>query len=184
MTSDIWVFLSFLEKVREVGKGKWVSLCPAHDDHSPSLTIGEGERGFLLRCWAGCSLDEICVALGIRKCELFYDHGMPPSERRSLPPRLRRFNWRGMSHDLEFASESHWLRSQAIFESTRKIDLRTLNDEELDATWKCLAVGFHSLQVSENLKSTAFKLRAHGLKLSHNRLASRVTARRKGRAAA
>jgi hypothetical protein len=28
--------------------------CPAHDDHSPSLSIRQGDRGFLVHCYAGC----------------------------------------------------------------------------------------------------------------------------------
>ena len=36
--------LSRLEGVRKVGNG-WVALCPAHDDHNPSLSIGFGSDG-------------------------------------------------------------------------------------------------------------------------------------------
>ncbi len=48
--------LSRLESVKAGKAGKWTSLCPAHDDRSPSLAISEGEDGrCLLFCHAGCS---------------------------------------------------------------------------------------------------------------------------------
>ena len=52
--------LSRLEGVKKVGNG-WVALCPAHDDHNPSLSIGIGSDGWILmHCFAGCSIEEIC----------------------------------------------------------------------------------------------------------------------------
>ena len=63
--------LSRLEGVRKVGNG-WVALCPAHDDHNPSLSIGVGSDGrILLHCFAGCSIEDICSALGIEIKDLF-----------------------------------------------------------------------------------------------------------------
>lgn len=58
---------------KSTGQG-WIAHCPAHDDRTPSLQIREGERGLLLKCWAGCSLQSICDALGIEQRELFFDH--------------------------------------------------------------------------------------------------------------
>ncbi len=51
---------------------KWISLCPAHDDHNPSLSIKRGDDGrTLLHCHAGCSLDAITQALGLTTQDLF-----------------------------------------------------------------------------------------------------------------
>jgi hypothetical protein len=52
---------------------RWSATCPAHADSSPSLSITEGDKGVLLRCWAGCSLPEICSALGIKPKDLFFE---------------------------------------------------------------------------------------------------------------
>jgi len=53
-------------------KDGWLVLCPAHDDHTPSLRISEGAEGrALLTCRAGCTLDSIVSALGIKKGDLF-----------------------------------------------------------------------------------------------------------------
>lgn len=64
--------LSQLEKVRRSGKS-WTACCPVHDDRSPSLSIGYGEKGILLNCLAGCPSDAIVTALGLSWADLFYD---------------------------------------------------------------------------------------------------------------
>lgn len=47
------------------GQG-WVCHCPAHDDHTPSLSVTEGNTGkVLLHCHAGCRYPSIIAALGI-----------------------------------------------------------------------------------------------------------------------
>jgi 5S rRNA maturation endonuclease (ribonuclease M5) len=63
--------LAKLDGARRSGDG-WAARCPAHDDRSPSLTIGEGDDGrVLLHCQAGCTLDAICAALGLDLADLF-----------------------------------------------------------------------------------------------------------------
>ena len=52
-------------------KGKWhdgkafgLAACPAHDDASPSLSIGTGDDGrTLVHCLAGCSQERVIAAL-------------------------------------------------------------------------------------------------------------------------
>src|SRR5207247_4574987 len=53
--------------------------CPAHDDHSPSLSIRQADDRVLLRCWAGCRVENICTALGIALADLYDDarHSRP-----------------------------------------------------------------------------------------------------------
>ena len=68
--------LELLENVKQVGPGRWLAQCPAHDDHVPSLSIAEGEDGrTLLHCFAGCSTEDICRTLGISLRDLFEDSG-------------------------------------------------------------------------------------------------------------
>lgn len=48
-------------------KGGWSCLCPAHDDHKPSLSLSLSEEGVLLaHCYAGCSFPDIMFALSKR----------------------------------------------------------------------------------------------------------------------
>src|SRR5262245_35551145 len=65
------LFLSKLPSARRNGTG-WTACCPAHDDRRPSLSIREGEDGkVLVHCHAGCTIDDICAAIGVRPSELF-----------------------------------------------------------------------------------------------------------------
>jgi hypothetical protein len=68
------------------GTGQWKSLCPAHDDTNPSLSIAETPDGTaLVHCYAGCSQDAIVAAMGLRKEELF-----PPKADAPPKPDLKR----------------------------------------------------------------------------------------------
>lgn len=55
------------DMVRKLG-GKWhgdyaMCRCPAHADGRPSLRVRVGEKAVLLRCFAGCTSDEIFAAM-------------------------------------------------------------------------------------------------------------------------
>ncbi len=63
--------LSLLPDAKETGDG-WKTCCPAHEDTNPSLSIREGDDGrVLLYCFAGCSLDAVCEAVGLKPADLF-----------------------------------------------------------------------------------------------------------------
>ncbi len=63
--------LDCLKNVKRQGDG-WIAHCPGHEDHRASLSIASGSDGrTLLRCHAGCSVDTICEALGIKLTDLF-----------------------------------------------------------------------------------------------------------------
>jgi len=64
-------FLGRLKGVTEDGKGGWMACCPAHDDHNPSMHVNVGDDGrILVKCFAGCSSDDIVAAMGIEKKDL------------------------------------------------------------------------------------------------------------------
>lgn len=68
-----------VEGLRQRGPHQWSARCPAHADKSPSLSIKESDSGaLLLRCWAGCSLEAITAALGLRVADLFPRKPAPP----------------------------------------------------------------------------------------------------------
>ena len=66
-------FLALLRGVRPNGERSWVACCPAHDDRNPSMSVTERDGKILVHCHAGCTVDEICAALGIQKKDLFTD---------------------------------------------------------------------------------------------------------------
>ena len=56
--------------VRRVGDG-WIARCPAHEDHNPSLSIREENGRVLLHCHAGCSIERVLEAVGLKIANLF-----------------------------------------------------------------------------------------------------------------
>lgn len=54
----------------------WMARCPGHDDHSPSLSIREGDDGrVLLYCFAGCDTADIIDYLGLTWGDMFPRRG-------------------------------------------------------------------------------------------------------------
>lgn len=43
--------------------GRYRALCPAHDDHNPSLSVGQGAKQVVATCFAGCKFKDIRKAL-------------------------------------------------------------------------------------------------------------------------
>lgn len=63
--------LAGLERVSKAGEG-WRACCPAHDDSTPSLSIGIGDDNrILIRCHSGCGASAIVGALGYELKDLF-----------------------------------------------------------------------------------------------------------------
>src|SRR5262245_27884204 len=53
-------------------RGTWHDArCPAHDDRHPSLSFKDGDRGLIVKCHAGCSLERVLGALGLTIRDLF-----------------------------------------------------------------------------------------------------------------
>src|SRR5262245_24083093 len=82
---------------RRSGKG-YIAKCPAHDDHTPSLSINEGSDGrALLKCLAGCTLDAVLSAIGLTKKDLFPLCASPKSNGSDglggSTPTETRFDW-------------------------------------------------------------------------------------------
>ena len=72
-------FLARLQTVKRNGHG-FMARCPAHEDHTPSLSVAEGTDGaVLVKCFAGCSTEEIVQALGLDVKDLFPDPGTQPT---------------------------------------------------------------------------------------------------------
>jgi CHC2-type zinc finger protein len=74
--------LDRLTRVKQTGAGRWIALCPAHEDRAPSLSIREMEDGrVLINCFAGCGAGDVLDAIGLRMSDLFdkpIAHHLPP----------------------------------------------------------------------------------------------------------
>lgn len=96
--SAIETILSRLPKHQERGNGQYIASCPAHDDRSPSLSIREADDGkVLVQCFAGCTVEEICAALGIEVSDLF-----PKTEKYHVPPQRVRMALTDAFHCLQY----------------------------------------------------------------------------------
>lgn len=63
-----------------------IAYCPAHEDKEASLSIGTGENGkVLLKCFAGCTFDEIVKALRLKPSDLMGDERRSPSNHTATP---------------------------------------------------------------------------------------------------
>ena len=85
MTTPVERLLAKLPDVKKAGKG-WSARCPAHEDQRASLSIGEGEDGrSLVKCHAGCTVEAICTAVGLRVVDL-----MPTANKLPTPTKPKR----------------------------------------------------------------------------------------------
>ncbi|MEN8233758.1 MAG: hypothetical protein ABFR89_02405 [Actinomycetota bacterium] len=53
--------------------------CPAHGSSGDSLQILRGEKGWLVRCYAGCSFDEVAAAAELPRSAFMYDSNQSSS---------------------------------------------------------------------------------------------------------
>ena len=78
---DLSQFLSRLEKYKKTGNTRWgepqyMAPCPSHQDASPSLSITLGRNGGILcHCFGGCSVSDVCHAVGLSTSDLMPDNG-------------------------------------------------------------------------------------------------------------
>ena len=64
--------MNLVEAIREARVGRKRSIkCPAHNDGTPSLSVGPGEKvPVLLNCLAGCSFESVLAAAGLSTADL------------------------------------------------------------------------------------------------------------------
>lgn len=73
--------LSRLEKVKKTGHGKWIALCPSHDDRSPSLSVKDsGDGRILVHCHAECDVTAVLAMVGLKLSDLMPESRLGPVE--------------------------------------------------------------------------------------------------------
>lgn len=98
--------LERLTKVKREREGQWNACCPAHDDRSPSLAVGETQDGrVLVHCHGGCSVEDVLVAVGLDMTDLY------PDTSKNYQSLMRHMSTRpkSMQHDdrvMSYATES------------------------------------------------------------------------------
>lgn len=72
--------LAKFEGLRDTGDG-WEACCPAHDDHTPSLSVAIGDNGgLLLHCHRACPVEDVLDAAGLAWEDLFPPWQDAPTE--------------------------------------------------------------------------------------------------------
>ncbi len=75
--------LAKLSGVKKSSPG-WTALCPAHEDRTPSLSVSEGDDGrALVKCHAGCKVEEVVVAIDLSLADLMPTVTSRPSKFKS-----------------------------------------------------------------------------------------------------
>ena len=140
-------FLSRLDGLRSRGSRKWSALCPAHQDNSPSLSIAEGDKGLLLKCWAGCDLNAIMGKLGLALKDLFYD-GLPdPRQRREALHRRANERAAQQAADRARGRKNDLLKhAEYLVQSARGMDISGWPSTQLDKRLNALADAYAVLE--------------------------------------
>lgn len=74
---------------RRVSKGKWMAKCPAHRERTASVLISERANGSTgVHCFAGCNINDVLGAVGLRVSDLFADT-KPDREALALAEKMR-----------------------------------------------------------------------------------------------
>lgn len=156
--------LSRLDAVRPTGGG-WRARCPSHADRTPSLSIHEGTRGVLLRCFAACTLTDICQAIHLAPADLFYDAPTPRGQR-PIPKPIRKDS-RSTAFQFELGAFDLRKRAERIFDAAKQVDVSSLNDADLDRALSHVAQGYRDFDradlfegVADDLRNTFGKERA------------------------
>jgi hypothetical protein len=138
--------LAQLDAVRRTSRG-WTAKCPGHSDRSPSLSVQEGERGVLLKCWAGCTVFEICTALELKVADLFFDTHVAPEEIRKRHTERRERERRRIQDGLRIDVRRE---AEATIAAAHGIDISSWSNEQLHMALNRLADAYETMS-SEGL---------------------------------
>ena len=159
-------FLAMCSGVRRAGVNGFMARCPAHADKNPSLSVREGERGLLVKCWSGCMLENICISLGITVRDLFYDAIDADQPKQPLPQRHssdQPFDWRSVTNELFFHADGFWLRGDKVLNAARGLDVTNWTEEELNQAMEAVSEAYANIALATRLEDLAFDLRCEEL---------------------
>ncbi len=154
--------LERLSGVVTIGDG-WKSLCPAHTDQHPSLNIKIGYKGLLVKCWAGCSLDNIVGALGLQPSDLFFDAPQPRYGKSNGTPERADLDfhwpWRRQTNELENIADSQRMLAEDFLRCVKLVDATTLTDDERGYLLEQIALAMSWVNLASSLDALVFEIR-------------------------
>ena len=123
-----------------------MSLCPAHEDRYPSLSIAEGARAVLIHCFAGCTIQEVVRAMGIGARDLFFVSGSRRSASQMMQERSR-----DRAVHLSFGLALDAMReAESLIVSARGIDITDFSSEQLEAALNVVAAAYLIMELDAN----------------------------------
>ncbi len=166
------------EKLPEVhwsGPDKLRSRCPACG--RKSFSAKETDRGVLVHCFAGCTIQEICAALDMAVSELFND-ARPPRQRTNGQPApcvLPRNSQeatarllRDYGQKLMTIADIYELHSSKILEQARDLQIDEWTPEELDRALSVVNGAMQKQRLVRALDELGEDFRVTGFKLGEN----------------
>ncbi len=162
-------FVARLDGVKQSGRGI-MARCPAHDDRNPSLSVREGDRALLIRCWAGCATADIVAAMGLQLSDLFYDAGQP-RQARLRRPAIPRINLNHLAFRLRFHGDLLFLRSRAVLDAAKDFNIATWTDGQLERALGAVATAHNDLDRAALFDDLAFTVRGRLLGKEQSRAA-------------
>jgi len=152
-------FLALFPEFMETKKGYDVR-CPAHDDRHPSLGIMEGDEGrIVLNCFAGCTPQAVCQALGLRLSDLFRDAPLTGhAEPRQVVPTPIPKRKLAFAYDLT-ALTFHHAATRILDVAARCEDCDTWTDDDRELAMKAVARAYTYRERAHFCESYADHLR-------------------------
>ena len=137
--------IKYFEGVKKNGQG-FKALCPAHDDHNPSLSISQEEEKILINCHAGCNTESIMQQIGLELTDLFNNSEMPTLEKKPqtrqiepIEPRLIEELHQGCTKDAQqYLEKQRAITSDVV--ARYKIGIQNKNDQEFGLNKRCCEI--------------------------------------------
>lgn len=138
--------LSRLDGIKPRGADKFIARCPAHQDRNPSLSIQDGHKAILLRCWSGCALAAITDKLGIAIKDLFHDALPDPRQRMAaIQRRSKKKAAQQAEHQAKGRKNDLLRRAERLIQSARGIRIDAWSHDELNRRLNTLADAYDTL---------------------------------------
>ena len=158
MRCEVLAHIVEVTDARPRGEGRWMGHCVAHGSQKHrDLSIRDTGDRILLHDFAGCPLDNILAALGLRISDLFDDAPLPHASHRvpkpKKPTRLQ------LAFQAELTALDHRVKADWIFRAAAKLDAVLLTDNDRNRALDALAVAYRATEEAER-----FELRADALR--------------------
>jgi len=100
-----------------------------------------------LKCWAGCTLEEITGKLGLRVTDLFFDAGLSDSEQRRLAKQKRAQERvaQAAAYEAKGRRIDTLREAEYVVRSAKAISITGWSDAKLDAMLNTLADAYERL---------------------------------------